>query len=142
MRHFIRHPADIPIDVADTGRFMRTSARTRNVSLGGISLRSATALEPGTIVMVSIRYVEPPFETRANVVWCSPRDGEFELGVEFLSSEDAFRARMVEQVCHIEHYRQEVERSEGRSLTVEEAAREWIGMYASHFPYVGPDDSG
>ena len=140
MRHFIRHPADIPIDVADTGRFMRATARARNVSLGGISLTSPTAMEPGTIVMVSISYVQPPFETKAHVVWCSPRDGEFELGVEFLSSEDAFRARMVEQVCHIEHYRQEVERSEGRALTVEEAAREWIGMYASHFPYTGPEE--
>jgi len=141
MRHFIRHPADIPIDISDTGRFMRASLRTRNVSLGGISLRSATPMVPGSIVVVSISYVQPPFETKANVVWCSKRDDEYELGVEFLTTEDAFRGRMVEQICHIEHYRQEVARSEGRELTVEEAAREWISMYASHFPHAGTGES-
>lgn len=139
MRHFIRHPADIPINVSDTGRFMRANMRTRNVSLGGIQLRSKTAVVPGTIVIVSIGYVQPPFETKANVVWCSKRDDEYELGVEFMSTEDAFKARMVEQVCHIEHYRQEVERSEGRKLSVEDAAREWISMYASQFPHAGSD---
>ena len=137
MRQFIRHPANIPIDVSDTGRFMRVSLRSQNVSLGGVALRSATPMEPGTIVMVSISYVQPPFETRAHVVWCSPREGSYELGVEFLSVEDAFRARMVEQVCHIEHYRQEIERTEGRTLTVEEAAHEWIGIYAAQFPDAG-----
>ena len=139
MRQFIRHPADIPIDVSDTGRFMRASLHASNVSLGGIALRSTTPMELGTIVMVSIIYVQPPFESRASVVWCAPRDGEYELGVEFLSTEDAFRARMVEQVCYIEHYRQEVGRSERRTLTAEEAAREWISLYASHFPYAGPE---
>jgi len=142
MRHFIRHPADIPIDVADTGRFMRASMRSRNVSLGGISLRSPTPMVPGSIVQVSIHYVQPPFETKANVVWCSKHDDEYELAIEFMSTEDAFKARMVEQVCHIEHYRQEVERSEGRKLSVEDAAREWISMYAAQFPVTGSDGSG
>ena len=48
-----------------------------------------------------------------------------------------FAARMVEQVCQIEHYRQQVQRAEGRVLDAETAAREWIKRYAASFPALG-----
>jgi hypothetical protein len=41
---------------------------------------------------------------------------------------------MVEQICHIERYRNDVAQREGRQLTAEEAALEWISRYASSFP--------
>lgn len=41
---------------------------------------------------------------------------------------------MVEQVCYIENYRQEVLRKEGRQLDGEAAAREWIDRFAASFP--------
>ena len=47
---------------------------------------------------------------------------------------------MVEQICHIEQYRREVLKKEGRRLSSEEAASEWIVKYASDFPDTGPDD--
>ena len=62
---------------------------------------------------------------------------DFELGVEFLNADDAFRARMVEQVCYIENYKLTVFREEGRRLSLEEAAREWISKFASDFPEEG-----
>ena len=51
--------------------------------------------------------------------------------------QDAFLARMVEQICHIEDYRQSVCRVEGRRLSAEEAAVEWIAQYAAQFPDIG-----
>jgi hypothetical protein len=36
---------------------------------------------------------------------------------------------VVEQVCHIENYKKVVYQAEGRLLTAEEAAMEWIGKY-------------
>ena len=45
-----------------------------------------------------------------------------------------FRARMVEQVCHIEQYRHEILKNEGRKLSSEAAALEWIQKYAPLFP--------
>lgn len=42
--------------------------------------------------------------------------------------------RMIEQICHIEHYRKEVERQEGRRLSSQDAADEWISRYAGDFP--------
>lgn len=43
---------------------------------------------------------------------------------------------MVEQVQHIEHYRQEVLRVEGRELDGDSAALEWITRFAAHFPSI------
>jgi len=39
-------------------------------------------------------------------------------------------------VCHIEDYRQSVSRIEGRQLSAEEAATEWIDRYARDFPSI------
>ena len=136
MRHFIRHPADIPIEVSAGDQLVHATRHIHNVSLGGLAFQSDGELEPGIIVEVRIPFVRPMFETKARVVWCSAREGGFELGVAFLDPEDAFRARMVEQVCHIENYKKVVYRAEGRLLTAEEAAMEWIGKYASQFPDV------
>ncbi len=56
------------------------------------------------------------------------------MGVQFLDASDAFRVRMVEQVCAIEEYRRQQVEEEGRELSREEAAREWIATYGSRFP--------
>jgi hypothetical protein len=59
-------------------------------------------------------------------------------GVSFYSKNDAFRMRMLEQICHIEVYRKAVLANEGRELTSEEAAAEWIACYAASFPDLLP----
>ena len=40
---------------------------------------------------------------------------------------------MVEQICHVEHYRRQVRQIEGRQLDGEEAAQEWVSKYAADF---------
>jgi hypothetical protein len=109
------------------------------IGVGGLAFRSGETVAPGTLLRVRIPYVTPEFETDARVVWCRATEGSVELGVEFLNSEDAFRARMVEQVCHIETYRRDVGDTEGRQLSAEEAATEWIGKYAATFPGSGSE---
>ncbi len=46
---------------------------------------------------------------------------------------DAFLARMQAQCEQIEAYRLDVLRREGRKLTLDQAAREWIERYARDF---------
>jgi len=67
-------------------------------------------------------------------VWNKKTGNGFEVGLKFDDPDEIFRLRMIEQICHIEHYRTEVERQDGRYLTSEEAAREWISLYAAEFP--------
>ena len=68
------------------------------------------------------------------VVWCTQIDENYEIGVRFCDTRNAFRIRILEQLCHIENYRQERQKSEGRNLSREEAAQEWISRYAYNFP--------
>ncbi len=140
MRQFIRHPVTIPIEVSRMGpQSAEYGVHAHSVGVGGVAFRCKGRLEPGTVVRLHIPCVEPKFDTDARVVWCNGNDSGAELGVEFLSADDAYRARMVEQVCHIENYRQAVFRSEGRMPTPEEAAIEWLGKFAASFPNPGSE---
>jgi len=138
MRQFIRHPTEIPIQIRRDRRRKAATPPMRNVSLGGLAFQSEMPFEPGSVVLLRIPTVRPQFSTRARVVWCQAASGAFEVGVEFLDVEDAYRGRMVEQVCYIEQYRREALKKEGRRLTPNEAAEEWIARYASDFPDPGP----
>lgn len=131
MRNFIRHPASIPIELDACSAGIRTC--TSNVSVGGLAFDSALPVGQGEVVALKIPAVSPAFEAVARVMWCKPKIGGFELGVAFLDQDDAFRARMVEQVCHIEEYKQAMLRIEHRDLTSQQAAREWIEKYAAQF---------
>ena len=134
MRRFIRHPANIPIEIESRGASLTTPHQTSNLSLGGLAFRSDQAFSTGDTVELRIPFVRPPFTAAARIVWCRKDGLRYELGAEFMDRNDAFMARMVEQVCQIENYQKEVYRAEGRILTTDEAAIEWIGKFASHFP--------
>ncbi|MEO0444302.1 MAG: hypothetical protein AAFZ92_11295 [Pseudomonadota bacterium] len=56
------------------------------------------------------------------------------MGVNFNSDQEAFSARMVEQACYIEQYKKDVFEAEGRVLSSDEAATEWITRFANQFP--------
>ena len=71
------------------------------------------------------------------MTWCRRHNEHYLIGVEFLDAQDDYRARMVEQICHIEHYKKEVLEREGRLLSGEQAAHEWIHKYAQDFPIPG-----
>ena len=135
MRQFIRHPAQVPIQVQRGSAASYASHCTENVSFGGLAFSSDVAIEPETFVTLRLSHLQPPFEVlSARVAWCHDEGGRYVVGVEFPDSEVAFRVRMVEQVCHIESYRRHVQQREGRQLTPEEAAGEWVSRYAVSFP--------
>ena len=136
VRHFMRHPSNIPIEVLE-GEADAERRAMHNVSFGGLAFNSANPLELGSVVAVRINFVRPVFSTTARVAWCAKVGALYEIGVEFLEASDVFRARMVEQVCHIEQHRQHVLKTEGRELTSEQAAMEWIATHAATFPQPG-----
>lgn len=134
MRQFIRHPSSMPVRLRPMGDVPMRRDRLEDISAGGLRIQSTVALEPGCSVLLGIEVVDYSFEGEAVVVWCRRcRDG-YSIGVRFVDNEDGFRARMIEQVCHIERYRRRVAREEGRQLSSEEAASEWVGLFAADFP--------
>ena len=134
-RRFIRHTADVPIEVRSVPGSAPVVQRGLNVSEGGLAFLSDTCPSVEDTLEVRIPGVDPPFEAHARVAWCRTQaDGRYLVGVQFLDAADTFRARMVEQVCTIEKYRSDVSEQEGRELTSHEAAAEWIEKYAGRFP--------
>lgn len=105
-----------------------------NVSLGGLAFLSDRPLEMLARVRICISILQQDNFLVGNVVWCNPVGSSYEIGIEFEKSRDVYRLRMIEQICHIEHYRKEVARVEGRKLSTQEAASEWISKYAGDFP--------
>jgi hypothetical protein len=134
MRNFIRHPADIPIEIHHLALASPREHRLNNISVGGLSLQADQYVEKGTLIDIKIPVRRPPFKTKARVVWCKKKGGQFDIGVEFDEEKEAFRTRMVEQVCHIQHYKKEIAEREGRILDGRQAAQEWIAKYAKDFP--------
>ncbi len=137
MRHFMRHPSSMPIEVRALHSSIQAMQHLCNVSVGGLAFHSEVAVPCGDVVVLHIPCVMPAFDSLARVAWCRPVGEHFELGVEFLDRDDAFRARMIEQICHIEDYREQVLATENRNLSSEQAAEEWISKFAATFPNDG-----
>jgi Tfp pilus assembly protein PilZ len=132
-RRFIRHPTEIPIELLHKTCSVREKNRLNNISLGGLAFSSTQNWQQGTIIGIRIPLIDPEFETTGKVVWCQKKNTQFDVGVEITNTYDAFRVRMVEQVCQIEKYRNQL-KQQGRILSSEEAATEWITYYAAEFP--------
>lgn len=133
-RRFIRHPSRMPIRFDLQGDSPHHDEYLRNVSEGGLCFASAIALDPGLPIRLTIPILGQQYEIDGAVAWCRRVRPAFEIGVRFLTPQDRFSVRMVEQLCHIEDYRLQIEREEGRRLTSEQAAEEWIERFAEAFP--------
>lgn len=133
-REFLRHTINVPLEVDRVGGKAPVSEESVNVSFGGLAFLSDACPPIGELLRLRIPTVDPPFEGQARVAWCRPESEKYLVGVQFMDSTVAFQSRMVQQVCSIENYRQEVEAEEGRSLTTQEAAAEWIGKFGGRFP--------
>lgn len=137
-RKYIRHPTDIPIQVSseqvpDT-HGQPAYETLHNVSLGGLAFISGHPLPTGKQVKICFPLLDTQRSLRGLVVWCKANSQGYEVGLQFDDPDELYRLRMFEQICHIEHYRQEIEKVEGRKLDSKQAAREWIQRYASEFP--------
>ena len=133
MRNYIRHPSDIPITIKMEEKG-KQQMRMQDLSFGGLAFDSEKPIKRGTLIRIKVTTVDPDFEAEGIVRRCTPEKDHFVIGIEFTQQHDVFVARMVEQVCHIEHYKRQIKRHEGRELTAQEAAKEWIEKFAASFP--------
>lgn len=133
-RQYIRHPSRMPIRFDLHGDLVHHDDYLCNVSEGGLCFATEIALDPGQAIHLTIPLLGQSYEADGQVAWCQKIGRGYEVGVRFLSPQDHFNVRMVEQLCHIEDYRQQVEHEEGRVLTSEQAAEEWVARFAESFP--------
>ncbi len=133
-RRFIRHPSDIPIEYCFLDKRVCLFDSINDVSIGGLSFQAESYIEPESWLHLHIPINDEHFEIDAQVRWCRHKEDHYDVGVLFSNPKEAFSARMVEQVCHIEQYKKDVFEKEGRKLSGDEAAAEWISKYANEFP--------
>ena len=133
-RLYLRHPADVPIVVDAAEDSAPGGTSLRDAGLGGLCFQSEAPYAQGTRLDITIPVSKPPFSAHCEVAWCRPSGDHFEIGVAFCDQGKDHLARMVEQICHIEHYRHQVREQEGRELSPQEAALEWIQKFAEAFP--------
>lgn len=133
MRRYIRHPSQVPIRYVAQGGD-RGEEPLKDVGAGGLCFLARVRILPGTQLHLEIPAKQPAFQADGVVAWCHYAGGEFEIGVSFRGQATEFALRMVEQLCYIEQYRRDVRAREGRWLTSEQAAAEWITRFAEEFP--------
>lgn len=133
MRHFLRHPSDMPVELVVRKQAFVPKDRLNNISLGGVACNSKRAFRRGTAIEMRIPLFGEHARYPGLVAWCRKQDGQYLVGIAFVDEDTLFRARMVEQVCQIEHYRHQREQELGCSLPVEAVAQEWISQHAAAF---------
>jgi hypothetical protein len=133
MRKFIRHASDFPVAVKVIGESACRLGCLHDVSIAGLSFDVACKITVGSRIDYYVPSLSDESAGRGRVIWCRPLRSSYRLGVAFEDEQNAYRTRMVEQVCQIESYRREVKKREGRELDPEEAAVEWIAAYAEDF---------
>ena len=142
-REYIRHPSGIPLQYSLIDKPAHHRISTHNVSLGGLSFSAYEDFKINSWLTITIPVDKGEFRVEAQVRWCSAKNNLspessasalFDVGVQFSDSLDAFTIRMVEQICHIEHYKKAVLKDQGRELSNDEAAVEWIEKVAPKFP--------
>jgi len=133
-RKFIHHPGELPISCR-RAECTRASAKpfVEN-SFVGLSFNGREAVEPGTILDVTVNLCDEDQTFQGKVVWIRHLDHYYNLGLCFADEEDAFRVRMIEQVCHIEVYRRRLCKNEGHNIDIALAAQEWIEKFSAQFP--------
>ncbi|MEH6473221.1 MAG: hypothetical protein V7752_18440 [Halopseudomonas sp.] len=91
-----------------------------------------SAFQLGQPIRLRIPGITREVAAETQVIDCTPSDHGYQLTLAFTDNEQAFRFRMVEQLCHIHHYHKQLQH-QGRRLSLNDAAGEWIGHFADNF---------
>ncbi|WP_417531153.1 PilZ domain-containing protein [Marinobacter lipolyticus] len=132
MRRFIRHPTDFPILVFSNDSSHGDEASLCDISQGGLACSLKRKLRLGEAVALGIPSLEQDYRISGQIVRCRRCGKGYRVGIQFSDETEAFKSKMVEQVCQIEHFRRELCR-DGCEIDIETAAREWIERYGSQF---------
>jgi len=134
----IRHPVDIPLEVKAIAVGAYQQDETAVGGCAELAFHFPMMLAVGALLRVRVPSVNAQAELRGQVIWLAQSAHGFVIGMAFQSEAEAFRMRMVEQLCYIEDYRQQAFDTEGRDLSPEQAASEWIDHHAAAFPALSP----
>ncbi|MHB8426290.1 MAG: PilZ domain-containing protein [Acidiferrobacterales bacterium] len=126
MRNYVRYPSGLPVSVSLEEVVASETLYLNNISRGGLSFNSMVDLKLGTVIRLRIPPNRPVFEVLGKVAWCKKMSLQYIVGVEFINADEKARIQIIEMVFRIDEYRHKVFDQEGRDLTHQQAALEWI----------------
>ena len=131
---YIKHPADIPLDYSIESTPSIVTAPAINTHRGGMVFQTDAALPVGVRINLRLMLNGAKLALHGAITHCILMpEGHWDVGVTFAEDNEHYAMRMIEQACHIEHYRKAVAQT-GRELSSDEAAKEWIHKFAACFP--------
>jgi len=133
---FIQHPPAVRVRLCVTADQDIPGMDLLAHGRGGVCVPSPLGYQPGTPLQVRVSLDGTEMRYHGLVLWRRAGPGAFELGLGFATDEGAYRARLIEQLCHIEAYRQRAA-ARGEELDFEVAAARWIARYSGGFPQIG-----
>jgi len=133
MRKYIRHPAEVSIELMPVNQTHPETHMTKDIGLGGMCFKSLSTIDKGTIVNLSIPSIQPEAQITGKVVWYMEQRDSVDIGIQFIDQSNALNVKVVEQLCHIKHYQKKIKQIEGRDLSDEQAAREWADKFSTDF---------
>ena len=133
---FIHHPAGFPIEFK---RLWFAGWREPDDDLErssiGLMFASEKYFKPGTRLEITIPLRNETACFRGQVVLVRDLGNRYEIGLWLQRRTDASRARIVEQICHIETYLRERKYRDGPyTLNRDRITEEWITEHASQVP--------
>jgi hypothetical protein len=103
-RQYLRHPAEVPIEVCPMSGPVPLIEQTVNVSQGGMAFESDIAWEKDAMISVQIMF-NPPIQLFGKVAWCRQNGQRFSVGIEFLEKTETQKQDVVDEVCQVEMYK-------------------------------------
>ncbi len=139
-RRFIRHPLCLPLSFKIIEKNLKKDrknirSRTSNVSLGGLLFPSKHPVNPKSQIEIKMPFENKIFNIKAQVVRCMRNSDTklYDIAVSFLRMQEAFKAKMIEQIYLIAGYRDLLSLQAGKEVSLEEASRRWIKRYSERF---------
>ncbi len=139
-RHFIRHPLCLPLSYKVIEKSLKKNqenipSQTINISLGGLLFPSKRPVDPESRIEIKMPFENKVFNIRAHVVRCSQNSETklYDIAVSFLKTQEAFKAKMIEQIYLIAGYRDMLRLQSGKEVSLEDASRKWIKRYSARF---------
>jgi c-di-GMP-binding flagellar brake protein YcgR len=139
-RHFIRHPLSLPLiyKVIKPGLSKEQEdirSKTINVSVGGLLFPAKHPAKLNSMIEIKMPFEDKMFNIKAKVIRCvnNPETKFYDIAVSFFRINEAFKAKMIEQIYLIAEYRDLLALQSGKEVSLEEASRKWIKRYSERF---------
>ncbi len=132
---FLHHPNRFPIEYKRIWFAGKVECLENETGRLGLIFETQKYVKPGTTVEIAIPMRNENEKFRGKVVLIRHTGDYYEVGLWLQDRTMASRARIVEQICHIETYLLDKKHQEGPYIIDRDrVADEWISKYASSVP--------